>query len=128
MVPQTALGSSQLGKYVYVIGKDNKVDQRLVSLGPSDGELIAIEKGVFAGDRVISGNLQKNRSWLVGAAFAAARSKLDARNWVTYCERPDRLLMRSPLRKPAHLLMHCLATGSEERDEDKYSDNRILCV
>jgi len=30
-----------------------------VSLGPSDGTLIAIEKGVAAGDRVISGNLQK---------------------------------------------------------------------
>jgi multidrug efflux system membrane fusion protein len=59
MVPQAALGSSQLGKYVYVVGKDNKVDQRLVSLGPSDGSLIAIEKGVSAGDRVISGNLQK---------------------------------------------------------------------
>lgn len=59
MVPQTALGSSQLGKYLYVVGKDNKVDQRLVSLGPPDGKLIAIEKGVSAGDRVISGNLQK---------------------------------------------------------------------
>jgi membrane fusion protein, multidrug efflux system len=59
MVPQTALGSSQLGKYVYVVSKDNKADLRLVSLGPSDGTLIAIEKGVAAGDRVISGNLQK---------------------------------------------------------------------
>jgi membrane fusion protein, multidrug efflux system len=59
MVPQTALGSSQLGKYVYVVGKDNKADQRLVSLGPSDGKLIAIDKGLSAGDRVISGNLQK---------------------------------------------------------------------
>ena len=30
MVPQAALGSSQLGKYVYVVGKDNVVEQRLV--------------------------------------------------------------------------------------------------
>ena len=59
MVPQTALGSSQLGKYVYVVGKDNKADQRLVSLGPSNGNLVAIDKGVSAGDRVINGNLQK---------------------------------------------------------------------
>ena len=28
MVPQTALGSSQLGKYLYVVGKGNTVDQR----------------------------------------------------------------------------------------------------
>jgi multidrug efflux system membrane fusion protein len=59
MVPQTALGSSQLGKYVYVVGEGNKVDQRLVSLGPADGSLVAVTKGVFEGDRVINGNLQK---------------------------------------------------------------------
>jgi multidrug efflux system membrane fusion protein len=59
MVPQTALGSSQLGKYVYVVGEGNKVDQRLVSLGPTDGGLVAITKGVSEGDRVINGNLQK---------------------------------------------------------------------
>jgi multidrug efflux system membrane fusion protein len=59
MVPQTALGSSQLGKYVYVVGPGSKVDQRLVSLGPSDGELVAVLKGVSEGDRVIKGNLQK---------------------------------------------------------------------
>ena len=59
MVPQTALGSSQLGKYVYVVGAGNKADQRLVSLGPSDGGLVAVLNGVSEGDRVINGNLQK---------------------------------------------------------------------
>lgn len=59
MVPQTALGSSQLGKYVYVVGKGNKADQRLVSLGPNDGDLVAVLKGVSQGDKVITGNLQK---------------------------------------------------------------------
>jgi multidrug efflux system membrane fusion protein len=59
MVPQTALGSSQLGKYVYVVGEGNKVDQRLVSLGPSDGDLVAVLKGVSEGESVINGNLQK---------------------------------------------------------------------
>jgi multidrug efflux system membrane fusion protein len=59
MVPQTALGSSQLGKYVYVVGEGNKADQRLVSLGPTDGGLVAIVKGVSEGEHVINGNLQK---------------------------------------------------------------------
>jgi multidrug efflux system membrane fusion protein len=59
MVPQTALGSSQFGKYVYVVGKDNLVEQRLVSLGPVEGDLIALSSGVSEGDQVISGNLQK---------------------------------------------------------------------
>jgi multidrug efflux system membrane fusion protein len=59
MVPEAALGSSQLGKYVYVVGEGNKVDQRLVSLGPRDGSLVAVVKGVSEGERVINGNLQK---------------------------------------------------------------------
>jgi multidrug efflux system membrane fusion protein len=59
MVPQTALGSSQLGKFVYVVGEGNKVDQRLVSLGPTDGGLVAVLKGVSEGEHVINGNLQK---------------------------------------------------------------------
>ena len=40
LVPQTALGSSQLGKYVYVVGQENKAEQRLVTLGPTDGDLV----------------------------------------------------------------------------------------
>jgi membrane fusion protein, multidrug efflux system len=59
MVPQTALGSGQLGKYVYVVGEGNKADQRLISLGPSDGDLVSVRKGVAEGERVINGNLQK---------------------------------------------------------------------
>jgi multidrug efflux system membrane fusion protein len=59
MAPQIALGSSQLGKYVYVIGEGNKVDKRLVSLGQTDGDLVAIVGGVAEGDQVIVGNLQK---------------------------------------------------------------------
>ena len=59
MAPQIALGSSQLGKYVYVVGEGNKVDKRLVSLGQTDGDLVAIVGGVAEGDQVIVGNLQK---------------------------------------------------------------------
>ncbi|TIN31301.1 MAG: efflux RND transporter periplasmic adaptor subunit [Mesorhizobium sp.] len=59
MVPQTALGSSQLGKYLFVVGKGNTVDQRLVSLGPTSGDQVAILSGVAEGDQVITGNLQK---------------------------------------------------------------------
>jgi multidrug efflux system membrane fusion protein len=58
MVPQTALGSSQLGKYVYVAA-DGKADMRLVTLGPSDGGLVSVTKGVAEGDQIIIGNLQK---------------------------------------------------------------------
>jgi multidrug efflux system membrane fusion protein len=59
LVPQTALGSSQLGKYVYVIGDGSRVDQHMVELGATDGDLIAVTKGVSEHDEIISGNLQK---------------------------------------------------------------------
>lgn len=59
VAPQAALGSSQLGKYLYVVGKDSKAEMRLVSLGPADGRFVAIDKGVADGDQIISGNLQK---------------------------------------------------------------------
>lgn len=59
LVPQVALGSNQLGKFVYVVDEGNKVAMRLVELGQTDGELVAITKGVNEGDKIISGNLQK---------------------------------------------------------------------
>jgi len=59
LAPQVALGSSQLGKYLYVVGKDNKVEQRFVSLGPTDGELVAVKGDLPKDTQVIVGNLQK---------------------------------------------------------------------
>ena len=58
LIPQIALGSSQLGKYVYVVGADNKAEQKIVKLGPADGESVSVT-GLAETDRVITGNLQK---------------------------------------------------------------------
>jgi membrane fusion protein, multidrug efflux system len=58
LVPQVALGSSQLGKYVYV-AVNSKAEQRMVSIGATYGDHIVITKGVATGDAVIVGNLQK---------------------------------------------------------------------
>jgi membrane fusion protein, multidrug efflux system len=59
MVPQAVVGSGQLGKYVYVIGQDNKADRRLVTLGATQGNMVAVTKGIGENDRIIAGNLQK---------------------------------------------------------------------
>jgi multidrug efflux system membrane fusion protein len=59
LVPQAAVGSNQIGKFVYVVGPDNRADQRYVSLGPADGDLVVVAKGVNEPDDVIVGNLQK---------------------------------------------------------------------
>jgi multidrug efflux system membrane fusion protein len=59
LVPQVALGSSQLGRFVYIVGKDGKAEQRIVSPGASQGSLVVLDKGVTEGDQVIVGDLQK---------------------------------------------------------------------
>jgi multidrug efflux system membrane fusion protein len=59
MAPQTALGSNQMGKFVYVVGAGDKAELRLLTLGPIDGDFVSVTKGLTEGERVIVGNLQK---------------------------------------------------------------------
>jgi multidrug efflux system membrane fusion protein len=59
LVPQAAVSSSQLGQYVFVVGKDNKLTQSFVTLGPNYGTLVSVTKGVTKGDEVVTGNLLK---------------------------------------------------------------------
>src|SRR6201986_1747638 len=42
LVPQIRIGSSQLGKYVVVVGSDGKAEQKLVTLGPAEGDKISV--------------------------------------------------------------------------------------
>src|SRR6202023_3034948 len=46
LVPDTALGSDQSGRYVLVVTGENIVEQRKVETGPLDGELRVIESGL----------------------------------------------------------------------------------
>jgi RND family efflux transporter MFP subunit len=58
MVPDTALGSDQGGRYVLVVTADNTVQQRKVEIGPlEDGALRVIETGLKADDRVVISGL-----------------------------------------------------------------------
>jgi membrane fusion protein, multidrug efflux system len=59
MAPQAALGSNQMGQFVYVVGAGDKAEQRLLTLGPMDGDLVSVTKGLSEGERIIVGNLQK---------------------------------------------------------------------
>ena len=59
MAPQTALGSNQMGKFVYVVSADDKAQLRLLTLGPMDGDLVSVVKGLREGEHIIVGNLQK---------------------------------------------------------------------
>jgi multidrug efflux system membrane fusion protein len=61
LVPQSAVGSTQIGRDVMIVGNGNKVEQRLVTLGDNSDDMVVITTGLKAGDRVITGQLQKLR-------------------------------------------------------------------
>ncbi len=57
LVPQAALGSNQQGKFVYVVSKDNKVEERQIKLGSVFNTSQLVTEGVAAGDRLIISGL-----------------------------------------------------------------------
>jgi RND family efflux transporter MFP subunit len=59
LVPDTALGTDQSGRYLLVVNKDNVVEQRKVQTGPTEGELRVIESGLKPDDRVVIAGLLK---------------------------------------------------------------------
>ena len=57
LVPDTALGSDQSGRYLLVVNGDNLVEQRKVQTGALDAGLRVIENGLKADDRVVIAGL-----------------------------------------------------------------------
>ena len=57
LVPDTALGSDQAGRYVLVVNSENIVEQRKVVSGPLEGNLRVIESGLKPDDRVVTAGL-----------------------------------------------------------------------
>jgi len=54
LVPATAPQMSAKGSFVYVIKQDSTAEQRQVTLGQRQGDLIVVEKGVEPGERVVT--------------------------------------------------------------------------
>jgi membrane fusion protein (multidrug efflux system) len=61
LVPQKAVAEIQSTKVVYVVGSDNKVTLRSVTLGDRVGKDYIITDGVKAGERIIIEGIQKAR-------------------------------------------------------------------
>lgn len=53
LIPASAAQMSANGQYVYVVKPDLTAEQRNVSLGQRQGDLIVVEKGVAAGEKVV---------------------------------------------------------------------------
>jgi membrane fusion protein, multidrug efflux system len=70
-VPQAALQVDQAGPYVLVVGGDDKVEARRVSLGDAEGAQVVVERGLNQGERVIVEGIQKVRPGMAVAASEA---------------------------------------------------------
>ena len=60
-IPRAAVLSDQQGDYVFVVGPDNKAEQRRIQLGQSTSTIAAVISGLSPGEKVIAEGLQRVR-------------------------------------------------------------------
>jgi membrane fusion protein, multidrug efflux system len=69
VVPETAVGHGPNGLYMFVVGTDNKVAMRSVTVGQQSSDQAVIAKGIQAGEKiVVSGQYDLQPGTLVTAA------------------------------------------------------------
>jgi membrane fusion protein, multidrug efflux system len=62
VIPQSAIQADQAGTYVLVVGVDNKVTAKRVTLGRSEaGGVVAVQAGLTEGEKVITEGAQRAR-------------------------------------------------------------------
>lgn len=67
VVPQGAIASDQTGPYLFVVGSDNKAEQRRIKPGMERDGLVVIEQGLKAGEQIIVQGQQRVRPGMVVA-------------------------------------------------------------
>src|ERR1700761_7650954 len=60
-IPRAAVLSDQQGDYVFVLGTDNKAEQRRIKLGQSTSTIASVTSGLSEGEKVIVEGLQRVR-------------------------------------------------------------------
>jgi len=61
LISDRAVGTDQSRKFVYVVGADNKVQYRAVTLGPLAGGLRVVRDGLKGGEKIVVNGLQRVR-------------------------------------------------------------------
>jgi membrane fusion protein (multidrug efflux system) len=74
LVPQRAVNELQGSYQVAVVGADNTATIKVVTLGPRDGSMWVVEKGLSPGDRIVTEGVQKVRTGMKVAPKEAAAS------------------------------------------------------
>jgi RND family efflux transporter MFP subunit len=64
LVKERAIGTDLGGKYLYVVGDDNVVEQRYVELGPVEADEVVVLDGVKSGERYVLDGLLRARPGL----------------------------------------------------------------
>ena len=77
-IPRAAVLSDQEGDYVYVVGADNKAQQRRVKLGQSTPAFAAVLSGLSEGENVIVDGIQRVRPGQAVAPGPAAQQPQSA--------------------------------------------------
>ena len=75
LVPAAAVQRNPQGTFVYVIKPDRTVDVRTVTVGATQGDVVALDSGVTTGDLLVTDGLDKLQAGtkvIVQAAAAAA--------------------------------------------------------
>ncbi len=75
LVPDVALGTSQEGRYLLVVGPDNVVQRKNVTIGDREGPYRIIESGIDPGDWVVTEGVQRA---IPGAKVNPQQTKLNA--------------------------------------------------
>jgi membrane fusion protein, multidrug efflux system len=76
LTPDRAIGTDQSRKFVWVVGNDNRPEQRAVKLGALMDGMRVLESGVKAGETVVVGGLQRIQP---GQAVAPNKLAVDER-------------------------------------------------
>jgi len=61
LIPIAAIQRGTQGTYVYVVGQDQSVSVRPITLGPVSGDIVAVEKGIADGEQVVTDGTDKLR-------------------------------------------------------------------
>jgi len=59
LIPAAGLQRSQQGSFVYVVKPDQTVEMRSVTVGATQGDVIGVDKGLAAGDLVVTDGVDK---------------------------------------------------------------------
>jgi len=65
VIPQSATAVDQTGSYVFVVGQDDKVEQRRVRIGTVRDGLAVVNEGIEPGERVVVQGQQRIRAGII---------------------------------------------------------------